>query len=133
MGFFRTNDIKRRKVLNTKEIEIMKNLKNRLTVGLLSVDAVLLNSLQVHGAGDGLDSSGLTNWVKAYLNPFTTFMFWLIPIAYVIWVLIKGGKWYIAEANGEQQKPFLSTIASGTMVAVIALSINTLAKIFSIS
>ena len=36
-------------------------------------------------------------------------------------------------ANGEQQKPFLSTIASGTMVAVIALSINTLAKIFSIS
>lgn len=111
----------------------MKNLKNRLTVGLLSVDAVLLNSLQVHGAGDGLDSSGLTNWVKAYLNPFTTFMFWLIPIAYVLWVLLKGGRWYIAEANGEQQKPFLSTIASGTMVAVIALSINTLAKIFSIS
>ncbi len=111
----------------------MKNLKNKLTIGVLTTDAILLNALQVHGAGEGLDASGLKSWVNAYLNPFTTFMFWLIPIAYVIWVLYKGAKWYMNEANGEQQKPFLSTLGGGTMVAVIALSINTLAKIFSIS
>ena len=89
-----------------------------------------LMTLQTHA--DGVNEAEWWNWLNSYLAPATRIMYGIIPLALVIYLLLKAVDWFKKDAQGEQVPSYWSTVSKGVTVAIVAVSINTILKIVSI-
>ena len=89
-----------------------------------------LMTLQTHA--DGVNEAEWWNWFNSYLATATRIMYGIIPLALVIYLLLKAVDWFKKDAQGEQVPSYWSTVSKGVTVAIVAVSINTILKIVSI-
>lgn len=109
----------------------MKKKINKLMVGATTFLLTFLATTPVYASG--VNQSELENWVKGYLDPLSSALMVFVPIVFVIYALVKAVQWFKKESEGGQQMPYLSSITNGIIVAIVAMSISTIMKIFSLS
>jgi hypothetical protein len=101
-------------------------IKATITAGVIGIYTLVAHA-------EGINEAEFWNWINSYLNPLTNILFGVIPVSLVIYLLLKALEWYKNEQNGEQQPRYAVTVSKGIQVAIIAMSINVILKIVSIS
>lgn len=94
-----------------------------------------LASIKVFAEGEesGVNEQAWWDWINSYLDPGTRILYGVIPVALVIYLLLKAIDWFKKDAQGEQVSSYWSTVSKGVTVAIVAVSINTILKIVSIA
>lgn len=112
-----------------------KNLNTKIKLTGYSVSGALLGlTLSVTPVNAaGLDVNELKNWISGYITPLTQVLLWAVPLVAALAILIKGIGWFQKDSEGEQQKPFWSSVKGIIIVAVVLESVSLILTIFGIT
>lgn len=94
----------------------MNKFMNKITIltGLLAF--AMRNTIVANAA---LDESGLMNWAKGFLDPLQRISLVLVPAFSAIYVAWEFFRYLKAKGEGENPKPFWTTISNVVIGAVL--------------
>jgi hypothetical protein len=118
----------------------MEENNNMKMLKKLSVAATLASSLlftTVIHADDGeapqFNGDAAKGAVNPYLQSLTSFMLWMVPLAFVVSSLVSGIKYFFMDEREREQKPISKTITKLGFAAVVIWSVPVIARIIGIA
>lgn len=111
----------------------MKMLKKLSVAATLAIS--LLFTTVIHADGDAPQFNGdeAKGAVNPYLQSLTSFMLWMVPLAFVVSALVSGIKYFFMDEREREQKPISKTITKLGVAAVVIWSVPVIARIIGIA
>lgn len=108
----------------------MKKFMNKVTILAGSVAFTLMNTVYANAE---LNEQGLMNYIRGYLDPFQRIMLVFVPVVSAIYVGWEFARYLRAKSEGENPKPFWTTISNVIIGAVLVESFLIILGFFGVN
>ncbi len=110
----------------------MKNIKNKLSIGVATISVMAMNVMTAHADGLTFDEGEAKSLAETFIKPFTSFLLWFVPLAALaasIWAYIK---WTGKDEMEQEQKPWSKTVVKIITGAIVIEALSAIMKVFGL-
>jgi cytochrome bd-type quinol oxidase subunit 2 len=114
-----------------KNMKMLKRLSVAATLATTFLFTIVVNADE--GDAPQFNGDEAKNAVNPYLQGLTSFMLWMVPLAFVVSALVSGVKYFFMDEREKEQKPITKTITKLAIAAVVIWSVPLIARIIGIA
>lgn len=108
----------------------MKKFMNKVNILAGSAAFALMNTVNAYAE---LNEDGLRSWIRGFVDPLQRIALVLVPIVSAVYVAVEYFRYLRAKSEGENPKPFWTTISNVVIGAVLVESFLIILGFFGVN